>query len=327
MSAGIVMGGGTFGFMSESISKPALFITAGGKFVLGDGCTNADAAQAIVDAANVLRAQHGGAAAAGTSDLKAVARWLDELKESHRFNVTRMGAAEVHQRVCWVEQALANLGAVDAGEETTNEGSCSIETEVGVLPCSLAVATEWDKREEYFAWLAPVLDELHRATAKFPTWPCDPLHAVAIVGEEFGELTQATLQAVYEPHKSGPDEVRAEATQTAAMALRFLLSLDRYTYAVGAQHEQVPGADENWPQSGDLVRGGAGETNLMVLTNRHASGWHALHCMGGYTFVCPPFQRPSVADMRTWLDAKRWRKGAALVADAKIDQQLGEATR
>ncbi len=31
--------------------------------------------------------------------------------------------------------------------------------------------------------------ELTRATAKFPTWPTDPLHALAVLGEEFGELT------------------------------------------------------------------------------------------------------------------------------------------
>lgn len=38
-----------------------------------------------------------------------------------------------------------------------------------------------------------VMDEVRRATQKFPTWPNDPLHAVAILGEEFGELTKAVL--------------------------------------------------------------------------------------------------------------------------------------
>lgn len=82
-----------------------------------------------------------------------------------------------------------------------------------------------------------VFDELDRAIAKFPSWPTDPLHAVAVLGEEFGELTKAILQAVYEPHKSGPNDVREEAIQTAAMALRFLASLDAYDYRPGAQHE------------------------------------------------------------------------------------------
>lgn len=85
---------------------------------------------------------------------------------------------------------------------------------------------------------ASVMAEVERATRKFPTWPTDPLHAVAVLGEEFGELTKAVLQSVYEPHKVKPGEVRTEAVQTAAMALRFLLSLDRYDYAPGVQHEQ-----------------------------------------------------------------------------------------
>ena len=80
--------------------------------------------------------------------------------------------------------------------------------------------------------------EMSRAVAKFPTWPTDPLHAVAVLGEEFGELTQAVLQSVYEPHKSSPAEVRKEAIQVAAMAIRFAMSLDRYEYTPGNQHIQ-----------------------------------------------------------------------------------------
>lgn len=85
---------------------------------------------------------------------------------------------------------------------------------------------------------AEVLLEVERASRKFPTWPTDPLHAVAIVGEEAGELTKAVVQAVYEPHKSGLVDVRAEAVQTAAMAIRFLLSLGRYEFEPCAQHAQ-----------------------------------------------------------------------------------------
>ena len=80
--------------------------------------------------------------------------------------------------------------------------------------------------------------ELERAIAKFPTWPTDPLHAIAVVNEEVGEAVKAVLQAVYEPHKSGPDEVRAEAIQAAAMAIRFVRSLDAYVYTAGPQHKQ-----------------------------------------------------------------------------------------
>lgn len=66
----------------------------------------------------------------------------------------------------------------------------------------------------------PIEAEVARAVAKFPTWPTDPLHALAVLGEEFGELTKAMLQLTYEPHKSSAEEVRTEALQTAAMALR-----------------------------------------------------------------------------------------------------------
>lgn len=88
-----------------------------------------------------------------------------------------------------------------------------------------------------------VLTELERATSKFPTWPTDPLHALAVLGEEFGELTKAVLQSTYEPHKVTADDVYAEAVQTAAMALRFLASLDRYEYKRGDQHVQGAGRE------------------------------------------------------------------------------------
>jgi NTP pyrophosphatase (non-canonical NTP hydrolase) len=86
---------------------------------------------------------------------------------------------------------------------------------------------------------ALALQEVERATLKFPEWPTDPLHAVAVLGEEFGELTKATLQAVYEPHKSTMADVREEAVQCAAMALRFIMSLDRYELITADQHRQV----------------------------------------------------------------------------------------
>lgn len=83
-----------------------------------------------------------------------------------------------------------------------------------------------------------VMNEVHKATSKFPTWPTDPLHALAVLGEEYGELNKAMLQLTYEPHKTNSDEVYEEAIQTAAMALRLVMSLDRYEYRTSAQHVQ-----------------------------------------------------------------------------------------
>ena len=59
-----------------------------------------------------------------------------------------------------------------------------------------------------------------------------------MVGEEAGELGKACLEATYEKHKSGPIEVEMEAIQTGAMAVRFLMSMGRYDYSEGPQHEQ-----------------------------------------------------------------------------------------
>lgn len=71
-----------------------------------------------------------------------------------------------------------------------------------------------------------LLEELDRAEKKFPTWPTDPVHAGAIVAEEAGELTRATLIHVYE--QDNLHNMLEEAIQTGAMAIRFLKNFDRY---------------------------------------------------------------------------------------------------
>ena len=89
-----------------------------------------------------------------------------------------------------------------------------------------------------------ILNEVNNAVDKFPTWPNDVLHAVAVLGEEFGELTKAALQLTYEPHKTSMSELRKEAIQTAAMSIRFLQSLDVYDFKKSKQHIQVTGEDD-----------------------------------------------------------------------------------
>lgn len=81
--------------------------------------------------------------------------------------------------------------------------------------------------------------ELERAMTKFPGWPTDPLHALAILGEEYGELNKAMLQFIYEPNKTTSENIRIEATQTAAMALRLIISLESYKYDPSSQHNQM----------------------------------------------------------------------------------------
>lgn len=89
--------------------------------------------------------------------------------------------------------------------------------------------------------LKKITGEVERAATKYPRWPTDPLHALAVLGEEFGELTKATLQLSYEPYKTSRADVRSEAIQTAAMAIRFALSLDAYEFCPGDQHPQEVG--------------------------------------------------------------------------------------
>lgn len=81
--------------------------------------------------------------------------------------------------------------------------------------------------------------EIASAVVKFPTWPTRLIDAGNVVSEEAGELAKACLQVVYEPEKETLEGARMEAIQTAAMAIRFLLSIDRYDCTPGPEHVQV----------------------------------------------------------------------------------------
>lgn len=83
--------------------------------------------------------------------------------------------------------------------------------------------------------------ELQDAANKFGTWPTDPLHCVAIIGEEFGELTQAVLDAKYADEQDAEHfaKIEMEATQTAAMCLRFLLSLYALDWSAAEQQQDA----------------------------------------------------------------------------------------
>jgi len=80
--------------------------------------------------------------------------------------------------------------------------------------------------------------EVDTATKKFPTWPTRAIDASQVLNEEAGELSKEVLQLTYEPHKSSREDVMKEAIQTAAMSLRFLMSLEEYDYTPAPQHAQ-----------------------------------------------------------------------------------------
>lgn len=73
-----------------------------------------------------------------------------------------------------------------------------------------------------------ILKELQRAEGIHPLFPPlrpnDPVYACAIINEEAGELTQAVNNFVMEG-KGSMNDIRKEAVQTGAMALRFLMEI------------------------------------------------------------------------------------------------------
>jgi hypothetical protein len=81
-----------------------------------------------------------------------------------------------------------------------------------------------------------ILEEVAIASKKFPTWPTDAVHASAVVAEESGELTRAALQFNYE--NGGALSMMDEAIQTGAMAVRFLMSMEKYEITDTEQHRQ-----------------------------------------------------------------------------------------
>lgn len=71
-----------------------------------------------------------------------------------------------------------------------------------------------------------IMAEIKRAEEKHPGWPLDPIYAAAIVSEESGELARASIEYCW--GREGEEELKKEAVQVGAMAIRFLLNLENY---------------------------------------------------------------------------------------------------
>lgn len=70
---------------------------------------------------------------------------------------------------------------------------------------------------------------LRHAEEKWPGWGKDPVHAVAVLAEEAGELVKAANEFYWE--NGSRDQMIKEAAQVGAMALRFLIGMDDYEKA------------------------------------------------------------------------------------------------
>jgi hypothetical protein len=81
-------------------------------------------------------------------------------------------------------------------------------------------------RESVEQWCGALRAELALAEEKHPDWPSDVIHAAAILQEEAGELIQAALDYYYADGSKWA--LITEAQQCGAMALRFLLSIEKY---------------------------------------------------------------------------------------------------
>ncbi len=75
--------------------------------------------------------------------------------------------------------------------------------------------------------------ELLKAKAKFPRFPTDPVHAVAIMAEEAGEAVQASLLVNYESHSI--ERIKKEVIQTGAMCIRILNNIEKFQVSQSAQ--------------------------------------------------------------------------------------------
>lgn len=72
-----------------------------------------------------------------------------------------------------------------------------------------------------------IIDDIHAeycsACKKHILWPEDIIHQVAIMQEEAGEATRASLNYVYE--NGSLEDLRKELIQTGAMVIRCLINL------------------------------------------------------------------------------------------------------
>lgn len=85
--------------------------------------------------------------------------------------------------------------------------------------------------EDQKDFIGAVLEELVRAEEKYAGWPEDAVHASAILNEEAGKLTQASIDYLYKhsaPYGDPYDRMKKKSVSTAAMAMRYWHGMGTY---------------------------------------------------------------------------------------------------
>lgn len=153
-----------------------------------------------------------------------------------------------------------------------------------------------------------LLTELDKAERKFPTWPDDLVHRAAIVAEEAGELVRASLQNQYEGDRL--QELKKEATQTGAVALRFLTKLPARAFVVLAMFWTFYVQAQSPPLAPSQGGGNSGvDCQVSISTNCHSMcvpgtfkidtafcGWFVMTANGAQSYTWNVSSGQSVVD-------------------------------
>lgn len=132
----------------------------------------------------------------------------------------------------YIQMVSSNSKMIEQEFSDSKDGNTNIVGEI--IPTSYLDLIEMFKTctDEEIHFISSIVKEYQRAKNVHPNWPSDVIHASAIVSEESGELVRASLQFVYENGKH--EEMVKEAIQTSAMGLRFLVQLNKDSYAIVA---------------------------------------------------------------------------------------------
>lgn len=127
---------------------------------------------------------------------------------------------------CPERSAIARCHSCDA-QSAQMVGRNKIEMAIAAWNCRVTPPSVIEGSPLAHCEFLPLLvAELCRATSKHPNWPTDAIHASAILHEEAGELTQATIDFHF--YHGDRERMREEVIQVGAMALRFLMNLESY---------------------------------------------------------------------------------------------------